>query len=112
MYTTYMLCARRIIMKTTLKKLWEEYLSDECAMIKTEEEKELIKKASQMRESLNALLTKEQLDAMQKYVEALYDSEYYVIREAFFKGCEFTASFLFEALNHEERSGRSTLPEV
>ena len=83
-------------MKETLEKLWNEYLSDECAVIDTEEEKELTKRTIELHEKVSALLTKEQEGAVEKYVDALCDLEALFVKKAFYKGCEFSLSFLLE----------------
>ena len=84
-------------MKETLEKLWNEYLSEECAMIDTEEERELTRKTVALQEKANALLIKEQEEAVEKYVDALCDLEALFVKKAFYKGCEFSLSFLLEA---------------
>ena len=89
-------------MKTTLEKPWNEYLSGECAEIDTDEERELMKKAVELHEKANALLNTEQKDAVEKYVDALCDTESVFVKKAFFKGCEFSVSFLLEARNLEK----------
>ncbi len=43
-------------MKQTLEKLWNEYLSDECAEIDTDEERKLTKKTVELHEKANSLL--------------------------------------------------------
>ena len=86
-------------MKATLEKLWNEYLSDECAAMDTEEERELTKKAVELHEKANVLLNKEQQDAVEKYVDALCEVEALFVKKAFFKGCEFAVSFLSEVGN-------------
>ncbi|MBQ3482573.1 MAG: hypothetical protein IJA78_00165 [Clostridia bacterium] len=89
-------------MKTTLEKLWNEYLLNECAYIDTDEEGNLAKRAVELHEKANTLLNKDQRDAVKKYVEILYDIEALFVKKAFFKGCEFSVSFLFEARNLEK----------
>ena len=89
-------------MKQTLEKLWNDYLLDECSMIDTDEERILAKKAAELRESANALLNKDQQDAVEKYVDALCDIEALFVKKAFLKGCEFSVSFLLEARNLEK----------
>ena len=86
-------------MKQILEKLWNEYFSDECAVINTPEERELTKKAAELHEKVNSLLSKEEQYAVEKYVDALCDIEVEFVRKAFIKGCEFAASFLLEAGN-------------
>ena len=83
-------------MKETLERLWSEYLEEECAALDTEEERELSKKAVQTHEEANELLTEEQKDAVEKYVDALCEVQSFFAKKAFFKGCEFSVSFLFE----------------
>ncbi len=89
-------------MKETLEKLWYGYLSEECSVIDTDEERELMKKVVELHEKANALLNKEQKEAVEKYVEALYDIEALSSKNAFFKGCEFAVSFLFETISLEK----------
>ena len=89
-------------MKTTLDKLWNEYLLNECAYIDTDEERKLAKNAVELHEKANTLLNKDQKDAVEKYVDALYDIEALFVKKAFFKGCEFSVSFLSEAKNSEK----------
>ena len=88
-------------MKQPLEKLWNEYFAEECALITTEEERALIKKAARMHETMNEALTKEQSEAIEKYIDSLYENQVYFARKAFFKGCEFTLSFLLAAGFHE-----------
>ena len=86
-------------MKETLEKLWNEYLLDESAEIDTEEERELLKKTTELYEKANILLNKEQKEAVQKYIDALCDVEALFAKKAFLKGCEFAISFVLEARN-------------
>ncbi len=81
-------------MKETLEKLWNEYFAEECAAIHTQEERVLAKKAIEIHKSVNELLTKEQNAAVEKYIETLLEMQDAFIKKAFFKGCEFTISFL------------------
>ncbi len=83
-------------MKKTLEKLWDEYLLEGCAAMNTEEERRLAKKAVELHEQANALLNKDQQDAVEKYVDALCDNEAVLVKKAFIKGCEFAALFLLE----------------
>ena len=84
-------------MKETLEKLWNECFAEECAVIGTEEERTLLKKAITLRNAVNEALTKEQSESVEKYVEAFYELQGFLLKKAFFKGCEFAVSFLFEA---------------
>lgn len=86
-------------MKETLEKLWNEYLLEECAVIDTDEERKLTKNAIELYEKARVLLNKEQQTAIEKYVEALYDTEALFEKKAFFKGCEFAVSFILESGN-------------
>ena len=83
-------------MKETLERLWKEYLSDQCAVVDTEEEQILAKKAAQLHEKATAFLKEEQKEAVEQYVDALYDMEAVLVKKAFFAGCEFGVSFLLE----------------
>lgn len=89
-------------MKETLKKLWNEYLLDECALIDTDEEQSLTKKCAELHEKASELLDKEQEGAMEKYVDAICDINALFAKKAFCKGCEFTLFFLLETLNFEK----------
>ena len=83
-------------MRETLEKLWNEYLLDECAESDTDKERKLARKVAELHEEASALLTKEQEEAVEKYVSSLYESESLFTKKAFFKGCEFAVSFLLE----------------
>ena len=83
-------------MKKTLKKLWNEYISDECSKINTDEEQMLMRKTVELHEKVKTLLNKEQEDAVEKYTDALCDVESLFVKKAFFKGYEFAVSFLLE----------------
>ena len=83
-------------MKETLEKLWSDYLLDECAVIKTDEERSLSKKASFLHDELDASLSDAQKDTCEKYIDALCSLDSLFATRAFFKGCEFATSFLLE----------------
>ena len=89
-------------MKKTLEKLWREHFAEECATIDSEEERRLLKMAAETHKKANELLTKEQSDMIEKYIEILYEIQSFFGKKAFFKGCEFAISFLFEAGNFEK----------
>ena len=91
-------------MKKTLEMLWKEYFAEKCATIDTEEEKSISRNTIEMRKKAAELLTKEQNDAIEKYVDALCQMQSAFVKKAFFLGCEFTASFLLEAGNFLSRS--------
>ena len=63
----------------------------------TEKEREFARKTGELHEQLNVLLNKEQQEALEKYIDAIYDMEALFIKKAFFRGCEFALSFLLEA---------------
>ena len=81
-------------MKEAIEKLWNEYFSEQCAEINTEEERNLTRKAVELHEKVNALLNEEGKNALEEYVDALCDIEALFARKAFCKGCEFAISFL------------------
>ncbi len=83
-------------MNETLKKLWDEYLLDKCAVIDTDEERALTRAAAELNEKAISLLNQEQQDAVEKYVDALCDVDALFARKAFLKGFEFSFSLLFE----------------
>lgn len=87
-------------MKKTIERLWNEYLADDCAEMKSEEEREATKTALELHDTVNRLLNDEQREWVKKYVDAIYELNTHFTRKAFEKGCKFTASFLFEATNN------------
>ena len=89
-------------MRETLEKLWNEYLLDRCSVIDTDEERKLTNKALELHEKANVLLNKDQQDAVEQYVDAVYDTEALFAKKAFFKGCEFAVSFLLETMNSKK----------
>ncbi len=89
-------------MKQTLWGLWNDYLLDECGKLETDEEKKLTGAVCDLHEAASALLSKEQAEAVDAYVEALCELEALFARKAFCKGCEFAVSFLREAAAREK----------
>ena len=89
-------------MKKALEKLWNEYFAEECAVIDTEEERASIKRAVMLREKANEAITDEQNGIVEEYIEALQEANTYFSKKAFFRGCEFTASFFLETLGSEK----------
>ena len=89
-------------MKKTLEKLWNDYLMDECAKIETNEERELAHRTMLLHENATALINKEQIAAVEEYVDGLCELDALFIKKAFCKGCEFSVSFLLEAGNLEK----------
>ena len=87
-------------MKEILNKLWEKYFFEECSTINTNEEKELLKKLADLREKAYVSLNDEEREAVERCFETLYDIETIYAKKAFFKGCEFAVSFLFELGNN------------
>ncbi|MBP3437310.1 MAG: hypothetical protein J6K61_05340 [Clostridia bacterium] len=83
-------------MKETLEKLWNELFAEECALISSKEEGALVKKAAEMHKTVDALLTMEQREAVEEYIEAVYEMQDFSVKKAFFKGCEFAVSFFFD----------------
>ena len=83
-------------MNDILEKLWDEYFSAECAVIDTDEERKLMKRATEVHKKMNALLNKTQEDELEEYVNALHDANALFVKKAFFKGCEFAIFFLLE----------------
>ena len=86
-------------MKKTLEKLWNEYLFSECAVMDTDEERMLTKKAAELHEKADVLLDEEQRAVVEKIIDALCDVNAIFTKKAFFKGCEFATSFLLESGN-------------
>ena len=87
-------------MKQTLEKLWSDYLSEECAIVRSDEERRIMKISAELQENLNSILNKEQIEAVEKYVDALCNVESFFVRRAFIKGCEFAVSFILETQNY------------
>lgn len=83
-------------MKKTLDNLWEKYFCEECAIMDTEEERKLTRKAADLHKNANALLSKDQENAMEEFICALYDLQALFVKKAFFKGCRFAVAFLSE----------------
>ncbi len=89
-------------MKEIIEDLWSEYLIEKCAVITTDKERELTKKAAELHKKVNELLNKAQLDAVQEYVDTVYDINALFTKKAFCKGCEFAISFFLEAGNYKK----------
>ena len=83
-------------MSITFDRLWQEYLSECCSKITTEEQRKLAKKAVELHETAAAMLNSAQEEAVEKYVDALCDIDAQFMKSAFFQGCEFALSLLLE----------------
>lgn len=83
-------------MKYMLKRLWNEYFSDKCAKLTTEEEKELANRALGLHQAVVSILTQEQLKSVENYIDILLEMQSVWVKKAFAKGCEFSVSFLLE----------------
>ncbi len=80
-------------MKEVFERLWNEYFSEECAVMETDEERVLARRVIELHEKVNDLLSKDAKEAVEKYVNELYGIEALLLKKAFFKGCEFAFSF-------------------
>ena len=78
-------------------KIWQEYFFEECTRIETGEEKEIIRKTSELHEKVDSLLTKEESETMQEYVDCIYDGEESFYKKAFLKGVRLALSLFLEA---------------
>ena len=61
-----------------------------------------MKKTVELHEKANASLDKDQKEAVEKYVDALFDIDSLFMKKAFLKGCKFAVSFLLEAGNFKK----------
>ncbi|MBQ7226138.1 MAG: hypothetical protein IJX02_06015 [Clostridia bacterium] len=84
-------------MMKTIEQLWNEYLVDKCSAISTEEERMVAEKAARLHEKVSSMLSREQNEALDKCIASIYESEAFIARKAFLKGCEFAVSFILEA---------------
>ena len=83
-------------MEETLERLWNEFFAEECSVIDTREERELLKKSIEMHEAVNESLTKEKSEIVERYTELLYEIQSVFVKKAFFKGCDFAISFFLQ----------------
>ena len=83
-------------MKKTIERLWDEYLLEECATMDAEA-LALTGKTAELHAKVDALLNADQREALEKYAEALHETEALSAKKAFLRGCEFSVSFLLEA---------------
>ena len=83
-------------MKTTIKKLWNEYLEEKSRGY-SEEQKKISHRLSELGESFTLMLDGNQIKKFEEYCDArndLYSIEKY---EAFEKGVLFAARFILDA---------------
>ena len=85
-------------MRETLEKLWQDYLLEECDSVKTSKERKMMKNAVELHENLSEILSEEQRNALEKYIDTVCEIDSIFAKKAFFKGCEFVVSFLLEAV--------------
>lgn len=86
-------------MKDTIKKLWCDYMADECGRLESDEEKELTAIALELHDKAHAELNKKQSESIEKYIDALLELEALHHIKAFSKGLEFGISFFLEIMN-------------
>ena len=91
-------------MKETFEILWNEYFCEDCGVISTPEEKRVSKRIYKMYKDATSILNEEQRNAVEKYTEVIYELESILLKKAFFKGCEFSVSFLFYTLDKKSES--------
>ena len=85
-----------------IEKLWDEYFSEECAVLDTVEEKELIDRVVKAQTLTNELLNKEQRESVENFVGTLHEMHGISLKKAFCKGCEFATSFLLELQGYKK----------
>ena len=83
-------------MNDKLEKMWDEYFYEKCAVIETKEERDLLIKASEVRDALNTLLTNNQTEILEKFIRFTYEIQSLQAKKAFFLGCNFTSAFFTE----------------
>ena len=86
-------------MNEILEKIWNEYFAQTLSVIENDEERNLIKSSAQLHEQANSLLNEEQLLAVEKYIDSLFDVESLFRKKAFCRGCGFAVSFILDAMN-------------
>lgn len=84
-------------MKQTLEKLWNDYLADECATINSDEERKLAKITVELHEKVNSTLNEAQKNAVEEYIDALFDVEAIFLRKAFFERMRICGVFHFRS---------------
>ena len=87
-------------MRQNLEDLWYSYVV-ENGMVRTEQERAIIKNLYEKDEQFRALLNQEQLVSFEEYDKA-FNSTYSILeKDAFVKGVRFATRFLIEALYEE-----------
>lgn len=86
-----------------LEKLWSDHFAEECAVIDGEKQKDLAKKALEQHRVINEMMTELQRDALEKYLEILFQMQDEFVKRAFFKGCEFASAFLLEMAERHKK---------
>lgn len=81
-------------MKEILKKLWYDYLADECGRMETEEEKRIAAELLMADEELCATLSEEQKKLFEKTQKLLDDTYAAFSEKAFEKGIVFSFEYL------------------
>ena len=88
-------------MKNIFKKLWYDYLVDECGKMDTEEEKRIAAELLAADQELRATLSEEQKLLFEK-TQKLVDDTYAVFAEkAFEKGLSFSFEYLLALWGRE-----------
>ena len=93
-------------MRATMEKLWVEYASQECAIMDTEEERTLAKRALESYDAAKKTLSPSQRDAIERYVDALCELQGYAVRRAFLCGGELATLFLLPMCTEQREASR------
>lgn len=80
-------------MENSIEKLWNEYFAEQCATMTTDEEHILAKSAIEKRKVLSASLSVDQSEALNSYIDILFEIQSTFIKKAFFNGCKFATAF-------------------
>ena len=82
-----------------LTDLWYNYFLDQCAIIKEKEEKESLSRTATLEKELIAELSPAQQKTLEKFAEAMHDTNSFLVEKAFICGVRFSTAFLLEILN-------------
>ena len=87
-------------MQQNLESLWYSYIV-ENGMVRTEQERAIIKNLSDNDEQFRSKLNQEQISLLEEYDKAFTATYSILEKDAFVKGIRFATRFLVEALYEE-----------
>lgn len=84
--------------KEIIKRLWYDFLSDECSILESEEEKECVAKIASLEKALLNVIPIEEAKQLEIMIDAIYNANALLVEKAFACGIRFSTKYLMEVM--------------